>query len=1079
MQRMKRLFLLLLLTTFAFAISLQTVFADETDDTATITYVVSEETLDGLESMDPPDPVTGIAGRQVNHIPTLSSSVYTFLGWYYYEDGEKVQHEKYDVIDEDLTLYGSWRLTPRVVRYELDGGENSPDNPQIVYGNETYELGDASKEGYDFVGWDLDGSTVTSLENVTSSLTLTAQFEAIDVVLNLDPNNGEDPYEETVTYDESYAIEEPTRQGYDFDGWQDEDNNSFPASGTVDFTEARTLTAQWTPRDDTSYEVVTYTEQLDGSYDSETEQFQGTTASTVDLDPKDITGFVLNDDSSVLSGEIAADGSLVLSVYYDRESYTVTFRDEDDDVIESQEILFEGSADAPDYSVPGYTVSFDESLYQNVTADVDVPAILDANTYEITFDVDGIDPIDVTFDQAIGTLPTPEAPTDEVFNGWKDADGKFYDQDSIYDVVGDLELFADFIPESDVAYTIEYRFENEAGDFVVDEDETRTLTDTAGEEVTAPELADIPAGFQRVGDLPSGIVTTAGDGLVLVVDYERITLTVTFSYYDNDALTETDVDVKYGLDVVAPTLDERTGYDFDEWDRSLSDITESQTITALYDPITYSITYNYGDEDSFDDPAVHDSPVESYTIESEEIELTDPTRNTYTFDGWYDAETGGSLVTTIPSGSTGDVELYAQWSVITYTVTFENDSETISEVDVEISSTVAEEDFPAVTAPDGQALLYWYYGDEEEFTSDTIVNSDLTLNPLFADAVEITFLDENGETIESDMVIIDMPIEAPELPTEDGYTYAWDQDVPEVASTDLTIQAVKTANTYTITFDSQGGSAVDPRNFDFGEATSAPDDPTRDGYEFDGWFEDSEATIPYSFTTMPAEDLTLYAGWTEEETSGPEVVVYSTGFESEEGFVSSTYYKNDDVKYEGEDGKKWGFFHGTPSTTSPMSGEQSAQMRWYASAPDNLGYIFTDFDSANIHRVEFLAKSTNSIELTVSLSVDGGSTWVADEDYDLSQESNVYDVPSEYQDDDIRLRFMINYADTPGGTSRLYIDDVQFYSYASEGQIESLIEDELEQPAETTADLDLPSTVTLGEDTYDVSWSSDDPAISD
>jgi len=634
MIRTKRLFLLLLLSTFAFVISAQTVFAEETDETATITYVVSEDALEGLEPMDPPEPVTGIVGREVHHIPTLTSSVYTFLGWYYYDDqGDQVQHKKYDVITEDLTLYGSWRLTPRVVRYELDGGENSPENPQIVYGNETYELGDASKEGHDFLGWEFDGEVVTSLENVTSSLTLTALYEAIDVVLTLDPNNGDDPYEEVVTYGESYLITEPSRQGYDFAGWQDEDENPFEASGTVDFTAAQSLYAVWTPKEDTPYEVVTYFEQLDGSYESESEAFQGTTESLIELTPEAVTGFVLNEEDSVLSGLVTADGSLVLSIYYDRAIYSVDFLDENDELIETQQIPYEGSGIAPEYLVPGYTVSFDESLYQNVTEDVSVPAILVANTYEITFDQDGIDPLSVTFDQEIGTMPVAEAPVDEVFNGWKDAEGTFYNQNSIYDVVGDLQLFADFIPESDVAYTIEYRFEDEAGNFVVNEDETLTLTDSAGTEVTAPELVDIPDGYQRVGDLPSGIVTTAGEGLLLVVDYERITLTVTFSYYEEDVLIASDVDVKYGLDVVAPTLDERTGYTFTGWDASLENIIESQTMTALYDLASYQINYNYGDEDSFDDPAVHESPVTSYTIESAEVVLTDPTRTTYVFDG--------------------------------------------------------------------------------------------------------------------------------------------------------------------------------------------------------------------------------------------------------------------------------------------------------------------------------------------------------------------------------------------------------------------------------------------------------------
>ena len=72
---------------------------------------------------------------------------------------------------------------------------------------------------------------------------------------------------------------------------------------------------------------------------------------------------------------------------------------------------------------------------------------------------------------------------------------------------------------------------------------------------------------------------------------------------------------------------------------------------------------------------------------------------------------------------------------------------------------------------------------------------------------------------------------------------------------DLTIKAKWTVNQYTLTFDTDGGSAIAPITQDYGTAVTAPADPTRTGYTFAGW----TPAIP---ETMPAEDLTIKAKWT-------------------------------------------------------------------------------------------------------------------------------------------------------------------------------------------------------------------------
>ena len=78
----------------------------------------------------------------------------------------------------------------------------------------------------------------------------------------------------------------------------------------------------------------------------------------------------------------------------------------------------------------------------------------------------------------------------------------------------------------------------------------------------------------------------------------------------------------------------------------------------------------------------------------------------------------------------------------------------------------------------------------------------------------------------------------------------------------LTLYAVWEINVVTITFDSNGGSAVETVTEDYGTAVVAPTAPTKTGYTFTEWCSDEELTTAYTFTTMPEADITLYAKWT-------------------------------------------------------------------------------------------------------------------------------------------------------------------------------------------------------------------------
>jgi uncharacterized repeat protein (TIGR02543 family) len=71
---------------------------------------------------------------------------------------------------------------------------------------------------------------------------------------------------------------------------------------------------------------------------------------------------------------------------------------------------------------------------------------------------------------------------------------------------------------------------------------------------------------------------------------------------------------------------------------------------------------------------------------------------------------------------------------------------------------------------------------------------------------------------------------------------------------------------FTITFDSKGGSDVPAQNQMYGELLEVPEDPTREGYTFTGWYTDSACYVLWNVEEQTVEtDMTLYAGWEKTE----------------------------------------------------------------------------------------------------------------------------------------------------------------------------------------------------------------------
>src|SRR5690606_1170491 len=78
---------------------------------------------------------------------------------------------------------------------------------------------------------------------------------------------------------------------------------------------------------------------------------------------------------------------------------------------------------------------------------------------------------------------------------------------------------------------------------------------------------------------------------------------------------------------------------------------------------------------------------------------------------------------------------------------------------------------------------------------------------------------------------------------------------------DLDLIATYEINQHTVTFNSNGGSAVTPITQDYGSYILKPIDPTKSGYTFSGWYSNVGLTTPFSFPYENIANVTLYAKW--------------------------------------------------------------------------------------------------------------------------------------------------------------------------------------------------------------------------
>lgn len=160
------------------------------------------------------------------------------------------------------------------------------------------------------------------------------------------------------------------------------------------------------------------------------------------------------------------------------------------------------------------------------------------------------------------------------------------------------------------------------------------------------------------------------------------------------------------------------------------------------------------------------------------------------------------------------------------------------------------------TETDGARIYYTRDGSTPTESSTLYTNPIMIVDDVTIKAVAVKYGMENSEVAEFEYQLDASDTEHPDLPgsgNEDNPTHVGGGGGGGGTSS------------YTVKFDTLGGSEIDSVKVNSGGKLTKPADPTREGYTFEGWFTDKECTTAYDFDTKVTKSFTLYAKWTEKE----------------------------------------------------------------------------------------------------------------------------------------------------------------------------------------------------------------------
>ena len=467
------------------------------------------------------------------------------------------------------------------------------------------------------------------------------------------------------------------------------------------------------------------------------------------------------------------------------------------------------------------------------------------------------------------TLPDSPTKRGYIFNGWLNGGTPY---DFTQNVTQNIHLTADWTPKS---YTV--KFDTNGGTAIADK--TLTWDDKVLDGVSDPEKP----GYDFAGwTFDGGNVLTRTTYANLAADdtVTSITLTAQWTLHlytvtldanggtfdaSGSTVAQDTMQVTYGGNFEQMPIPRYKGYFFRGWyDEQWGgrqygdedgrgtytyDKTEDCTLYALWEEAPLcTVTFNPNGGTLTGAETCQEKQNERIQRPYEE-----PIREGYYFRGWYkdaDCTQMWDFDDPIP----GNMTLYAGWDILSYVIRVRLEN---GEQDIIINQNYG----TPVTVPDDPTREgYTFIGWDIPFPAKmpakiTTITAQWTINQY-----TITFDTAGGSEIDSIEQDYDTAITAPDAPTKEGYTFiGWDTTVPKkMPAKDMTVKARWQINRYKITFDTDGGSEIDPIEQDYDTAITAPDNPTKEGYAFIDW----DTTVP---AKMPARDMTIKALWKDIE----------------------------------------------------------------------------------------------------------------------------------------------------------------------------------------------------------------------
>lgn len=799
----------------------------------------------------------------------------------------------YTLTSSDGEVAVSYKFHARnghTVVFDTDGGTTV--ESQTVEDGETITPPDdyPSKTGYRFKGWYKDGVPYDFTQPVYDDAVITAKWTVNTYEVYFDAGASDDWYPmQTIAYgDKVVKPVDPTLDGYDFDGWLlDGKAYSFDTPVTADMT----LTASWK-----TAQVKTHTVTFTGAGDDFTQTVADGSSATVPTVPSKkgytFAGWYSGDSLYDFTTPVTDD--LTVEAHWTKNTYTVSFDSNGGSDVDSQQVEYKDTASQPDnptldgYTFQGWTLDGDPYDFNTpVTSSITLKALWSKNTpvakkHTVTFDSGKGSKVDSQTVKEGDPVSKPDNPTREgyTFNGWL-LGGDPYDFTTL--VMQDLTLTASWTKNKST-YTVKFDLNGGDGD----------IADQKVKEGSTIDRPDNPTreGYTFLGwyagDAAYDWDTPVTGNLILTAHWQKNeqpqpkTYTVTFDYQNgspSDART-----VSEGNTVTPPENPVRDGYDFQGWvgiDGSEFNfeqpITSDTLVSAKWKkhedpkPVMHTVTFNSNGGTSIDPQTVQDG----LTVRRP----ADPVKNDYVFDGWYLDNDQYDFNKPV----TGDITLTAIYhrkpipQPNTYTVRFDTgegskvDPQTIIE-----GKTVIR---PADPSMDGYDFQGWLL-DGKDYDWNTPITGDMTLTASWKKHEEpkpvthtVSFYTDGGNTVAQQTVNDGETVTVPDTPTKNGYTFSgwtlngepYDFNLPVTA--DITLKATWVENQkpqpkrHTVTFDTTGGSEIGQQTVDEGEKAIQPANPTREGYDFQGWLLNGQA---YNWNTPITGDITLTASWTEK-----------------------------------------------------------------------------------------------------------------------------------------------------------------------------------------------------------------------